>query len=166
MKVKKNDRTHTMDLLFTLVLFCIFAICAFLVVMLGSGVYQETVRNMEDTYSTGTALSYVTEKIRHHDIDGNIFLADMDGETALLLLDETDGEIYETYIYPRGDHLCELVVRSGTEISAAMGEEILDVKDFTITEKAGGFLELSAGDTRGNTVKCLVHPGNSGGYSY
>lgn len=164
MKKGLYKRTDFTGFLFTLSLLCIFALCAFLVVMTGANVYQGTVRNLEDTWSTGTALSYVTEKIRQHDTDGSIILTELDGETALLLLDEINGEIYETYIYPHDDSLYELVIRAGTEISASMGEEILPVKNFSITEKPGGFLELSAGDSSGNAVRCLMHLQNGSGY--
>lgn len=165
MKQSRNEQAHVLGILFPLLLFCLFASCAFLVVMTEAGVYQETARNMEDTYSTGTALTYVAEKIHSHDREGDILLTDMGGETALLLLDETDGEQYETYIYPAGNHLYELVVKAGTQVSPSMGEEILEVKDFAIEEKPGGFLELSARDSDGAVASRLIHPSNTEGYS-
>ena len=160
-----KDRAHMLGILFPLSLFCLFAVCAFLVVMSGAGVYQEAVRSMEDTYSTGTALTYVSEKLRSHDREGDILLTDMGGRTALLLFDEINGEIYESHIYPGEGCLCELTVRDGTEVTPSMGEEILAVKDFTIEGRPGGFLELSARDTDGVTVSRLVHLANSSGYS-
>ena len=67
MKFRGQRSSHIIDLLFVLSLFCVFTVCAFLVVSIGANVYRATAENMENTYSTRTALAYVTEKLRQHD---------------------------------------------------------------------------------------------------
>lgn len=158
-------QSHTVDFLFTLSLFCVFTVCALLLVTLGVQVYQSTVRYLKDTYSARTALAYVAEKVRQHDARGCAALTQLDGETALLLTDEIDGSIYETYIYPDGKYLCELTVRQGTAVSADMGQQILETEGFSITDMGDGFLKFAAPDSQGQTYTFLLHLRNTEGFS-
>lgn len=157
MNLKSKNHTQGTDLFFTLSLFGVFAVSAFLLIMIGVQVYQSSVVSMEDTYSTRTSLAYVTEKIRQHDIAGNIFLDELDGNTALVLKDTVNSDTYLTYIYSDHSHLYELSVKEGTPVSSDLGEKILDVKDFSITALSNGFLEFSASDSEGNPVTLLLH---------
>ena len=98
---RRRFQSHTVDLLFTLSLFCVFAVCAFLVITMGVRVYRSTAQYLEDTYSARTALSYVAEKIRQHDAEGQVALTQLEGRNAILLTDEIEGSLYETYLYLR-----------------------------------------------------------------
>lgn len=163
MRFQKHRSTHMIDFLFALSLFCVFALCAFIVVAIGAGVYRSTVRYMGDTYSTRTALSYVTEKLRQHDAEGLVSIGEVDGRTALILRDELDETDYVTYIYSDDSRILELTVQEGTEVSAQMGQEIIEVRDFSIAEEDDGFIRLSATGTDGNAVSLYVHLRSSGG---
>ena len=157
MKKDGNFPVHSVDILFTLSLFFVFTVSAFLIVLIGSDVYQSTAVQLEDTYSTRTSAAYVTEKIRQHDSAGCISLTDLDGRPALLLTDNISGTVYETYIYSDGNSIFELMVREGTPVTPHMGQEILKADGFTFTEKPGGFLELSVNDVEGNPHSILFH---------
>ena len=62
------QRKHSVtDFLFTLTLFCVFALSALMVVIIGANVYRSTVASMSENYSTRTAVAYVGEKIREFD---------------------------------------------------------------------------------------------------
>ena len=153
----RRFQSHTVDFFFTLSLFCVFALSALLLVTLGVQVYRSTARYLEDTYSARTALSYVTEKIRQHDGEGRVALTELEGETAILLTDQISGSVYETYIYPHGDYVCELVVRQGTAVSADMGQQILKTKDFSIEHLGDGFLRFTAGASGEQRFSALLH---------
>lgn len=165
MKFRGQKPAHIVDFLFVLSLFCIFTVSAFLVVIIGANVYRSTVENMENTYSTRTALSYVTEKIRRYDGDGLIRLTELDGTAALAFYDSTDNEDYITYVYSNGNALLEFTAGSDADISSDMGEEVISVRNFSISEKGDGFLSLSAEDADGNVTTFYVHLQNSSGYS-
>ena len=154
----RSGQSHTTDLLFTVGLFCLFAAAAFILVMIGIGAYQHTVEQMQDTYSTRTAVSYVAEKLRQHDESGGVSLGQVEDYPALVLLDDVDGTPYVTYIYSDGETLFELTVREGTAVTADLGEPILAVKDFTISDAGNGFYEFSASAADGSTVRYLTHP--------
>lgn len=153
----KHRPTHTTDLLFSLGLFCVFAASAFIVIMIGIHVYQGTVEQMQDTYSTRTALSYVTEKIRQHDHSGSVDTISLNDQNALVLTDTVQDNTYLTYIYADEEALYELTIPSDREPDFAMGEQIIEVKNFSIQELGDGFYEFSASDRSGDAVSLLLH---------
>ena len=157
MHINDRSQTHTTDFLFILGLFCVFAAAAFTLVMIGIQAYQTTVSNMQNTYSTRTALSYVAEKIRQYDTTGSVALGQVDGKTALVLSDDLGGSTYLTYIYADEENLYELTTREGTAVTASLGEPILEVRDFSIRDAGSGFYEFTASDIEGNTIHFLTH---------
>ena len=152
-----RDQAHTTDLLFTIGLFCVFTAAAFILVMIGIHAYQTTVTNMQDTYSTRTAISYVAEKLRQNDTAGSVSLGEVEGRTAIVLSDEMNGTTYLTYIYADDENLYELTVREGMNATLSLGEPILEVRNFAIFDAGNGFYEFTASDTDGNTVRFLTH---------
>lgn len=158
MRSKLREQAHATDLLFTLGLFCVFSAAAFILVMIGIQVYQATVTQMQDTYSTRTALSYVVEKVRQHDVAGGVELGELEDAPALILHDEVGDDRYLTYIYADGSALCELTVREGTGASRKLGDAIIEVADFSIEDGGDGFLTFSAADSSGAAVRFLLHP--------
>lgn len=157
MKQKRQAPVHMTDLFFTLSLFCVFCVCAFLVVIIGVNTYEATVIHMDETGSTQTALSYTVEKIRRHDKAGSVSLADMDGETALVLRDVINNETYLTYIYPDSRALYELTVKEGTPVSKDMGEEITEVSGFSVSSRGNGLFEFSASQNTGADIHFFLH---------
>ncbi|MED9882315.1 MAG: DUF4860 domain-containing protein [Blautia sp.] len=154
MKLKKR---HMTDLFFSLSLFGVFSVCSFMLILIGVQIYRSSASQLSSTYSTRTALSYTAEKIRQHDREGSVSLTEINGETALVTKEQIGEETYMTYIYPEDNHLCELSVKEGTTVSAELGERILEVNNFCITEKGNGFLEISASDNDGTPLKLLIH---------
>lgn len=154
MKLKKR---HMTDLFFSLSLFGVFSVCSFMLILIGVQIYRSSASQLSSTYSTRTALSYTAEKIRQHDREDSVSLTEINGETALVTKEQIGEETYMTYIYPEDNHLCELSVKEGTTVSAELGEKILEVNNFCITEKGNGFLEISASDNDGTPVKLLIH---------
>lgn len=157
MKQNTSVRRPIVDFLFTLSLFCVFAATAFLVVIIGANAYRTIVQHMDDTYSARTSLAYVTEKIRQHDAEGMLSLAERNGDTVLILHDRTEDASYDTYIYPYDNAVCELVLREGAEFSPEQGDPVVQVNNFAIKETGSGFLNLSAEDKDGNTVSFYLH---------
>lgn len=165
MKFRGQNSAHIIDFLFVLSLFCIFTVSAFLVVIIGANVYRSTVKNMEDTYSTRTALSYVTEKLRRYDGNGLVSLTELDGTPALAFYDSTDTGDYITYIYANSGALLEFTAGRDMDVSTDMGKEVISVGNFSISEKGDGLLCLSAEDADGNMTALYVRLQNSSGYS-
>ena len=128
----KNETRHMIDVLFVLTLFCVFAVCSVLLIAVGAKVYQNTINNMETHFTSTTALSYITEKIRQNDISGNLSIEKFDGNDALVLSSEYNGEEYCTYIYSFNGHLKELFTKKNIKLSPQAGQDILAISDFSV----------------------------------
>ena len=65
----RNDG-QTMSVLFTMLLFLVFIMCALFTVLAGSKVYENISRRMDQTYTGSVALQYVANKVRQGDTEG------------------------------------------------------------------------------------------------
>lgn len=133
----KPENRHIVDVLFVLALFCVFAISALMLVMLGANVYQKTVNDMNHNYNSRTAFSYITEKIRQNDTSSAVSVGTLNGKPAILLSQEADGKLFTTYLYEYDGYLTELFTGAesnlGDDILKA-GHPLIPIKDFTLTE--------------------------------
>ena len=152
--MKRN--THIVDIIFILSLFCIFTASALLVVLMGADVYQGITKDMDYNYSSRSSISYVTEKIRQHDSEGQVFVGNLEGEPALILTQNYNNEIYETWIYRDGNHLKEIMVAAGTPVNSGDGQELMEVSDFQL-EAADQIIRIAAADEEGKWSESLVY---------
>ena len=152
--MKRN--THIVDIIFILSLFCIFPASALLVVLMGADVYQGITKDMDHNYSSRSSISYVTEKIRQHDSKGQVFVGNLEGEPALILTQNYNNEVYETWIYRDGNHLKEIMVAAGTTVNPGDGQELMEVSDFQL-EAADQSIRIAAADEDGKWSESLVY---------
>lgn len=113
---KKQNKRHIVDILFVLALFAVFAFCALALVILGANIYKNTVSSMSRNFESRTACSYITEKIRQNDLYDSVYVADFEGQDALLFTKDVYGSLYGTYIYYYDGELKELFIRIGSDI--------------------------------------------------
>lgn len=152
-------QNHSIDLIFILGLFCLFALCSLTLVMTGAGVYKKTVSHMDANYSGRTALSYITEKIRQCDSQGAIAIGETgDHETALLLKQNYSGAVYVTCIYVHNGNLCELFVPEGSALEAEQGEVIMSLQSLSMELTKNGLYHFTARDTKGILSDIYIHP--------
>ncbi len=128
----KNDNRHMVDILFVIALFCVFALSALMLVIIGSNVYKKTVTNMDNNFDSRTSFSYITEKVRQNDAYNAISIVPF-GDTGAICISENHNNInYVTYLYQHESNLCELNTRADIPASPAMGTKILPIEDFNI----------------------------------
>ena len=99
---------HMTDQMFLVILFAVFAVCAFSLSMIGANIYSHTASVMNEDYEERINISYVTEKI--------------------------NGKKYNTYLYQEKGALRELMVREGLDTTTMQGEKIVAAKDFSVIE--------------------------------
>ena len=99
---------HMTDQMFLVILFAVFAVCAFSLSMIGANIYSHTASVMNEDYEERIDISYVTEKI--------------------------NGKKYNTYLYQEKGALRELMVREGLDTTTMQGEKIVAAKDFSVIE--------------------------------
>lgn len=134
---QKQENRHIVDVLFVLALFCIFAICAFMLVTIGAGVYKKTVNDMDLNYNSRTAFSYVTEKIRQNDTSSAVSIGTLEDRPAIILSQEIDGILFNTYLYEYNGYLTELLVRPDLDIGGDLlkaGHPLIRLNVFDLLE--------------------------------
>ncbi len=125
---------HMTDQMFLVILFAVFAVCAFSLSMIGANIYSHTASVMNEDYEERIDISYVTEKIRQWDEKDSIEIGSFHGRTALIHTEKINGKKYNTYLYQEKGALRELMVREGLDTTTMQGEKIVAAKDFSVVE--------------------------------
>lgn len=138
-------RTHksVVDVLFTLALFCVFSATALGITLIGSKVYKDSTKSMEDHFNSTTAYSYLKEKIRQYDHSDGVSIEELDGKQVLTLTSKSEGVEFRTLIYMADQSLMELFVPVNSEVGLSAGQPISSIEDFAIEEIKEGLYKLS-----------------------
>ena len=86
----RNDG-QTMSVLFTMLLFLVFIMCALFTVLAGSKVYENISSRMDQTYTGSVALQYVANKVRQGDADKAVAVKTEDGQPVLEIRETIEG---------------------------------------------------------------------------
>lgn len=148
-----------MNVLFTMLLFLVFVLCALFTVLFGGRVYENISARTENNYSGSVALNYVANKVRQGDREGLVQVVDIEGTPVLELAREVNGSRYVTWIYYRDGAIRELFTRADSGLTLEDGLEIIE---------CGGFVPSAEGDmlslkTTGDGGKSLLLSVRSGG---
>ena len=144
------NRKHTVDTLFVFLLYGLFALFSLLLILIGARVYKRTVENTEARGDVRASLSYVANKVRASD---RASLETRDGLSVLVLTQEFEGDLFETYIYYTGGVLREWLAEAGTPFSPEKGETVASLSSFSIEEEDGLLAVTTAGrDGRSHTL--------------
>ncbi|OUN94551.1 DUF4860 domain-containing protein [Blautia sp. An46] len=151
-------KRHSIDLIFTISLFCVFALSSLGVTAAGAVLYQRTVREERSDYNLYTALSYIEQKLKSCDQEGGVSLEE--GETGnLLCIHQSIGGIsYRTYIYAYEGSLMELFIRTDQEPDFSGGTPLLEIQDMEVSVTGQGLLSLTVTERSGNSQSLLWHP--------
>ncbi len=153
---------HTIDILFTLALFLAFAVLALFVVVLGANAYNDISLSSEENYNIRSSFVYLTEKIRQGDAYGSVDVTSLAGSDALVLSQEINNDVYQTWIYLYGGKLNEIFIREGTAFTPESGQEIMDLTGFDIEALSGRLYRMTLMDARGDKYDSLVSLKGSG----
>ena len=162
----KKERSYSVDTVFVLVLFCVFAATILFVLMSGANVYKETASIMHERYEERTCLSYISAKIKHYDSKDSVYLTDFNGTTALALDDEINGVKYNTLIYFYNGHVKELFCEKGAKFGIESGTDIIKAKNLQfakVDEKSGLIKVKCTGETGGSSTIIIGTMSENGG---
>lgn len=158
----EQGKQHITDVIFVLSLFCVFAVLALFVVVLGANVYKGISNNMAENYNARTSITYITEKIRQHDNQGYVQIKDIADSSALVITQDMEGTVYETWIYVIDGNLREIMVKQGTEVLPGSGQTIMNLESMDMEKIQGGLIELTVVDTEGKAFHSMVYMKSSG----
>ena len=152
----KKRTTYTVDTIFVLVLFAVFAITVLFVLMSGAGVYKNTQMVMQERFEERTCLSYITAKVNHYDQENSVYVTDFNGIKTLALDEEVAGDIFTTYNYCYDGYVKELMFKKGTELNPEDGQNIIEVKSLDF-ESEGKLITVKCEGTKGSSASVSLH---------
>lgn len=164
------QRKHSVtDLLFALTLFCVFAVSALIVVVIGAKVYRSTVAGMSENYSTRTAIAYVGEKVRENDQAGSIQLGILPSDEAvpaLSLLRRGPAQDIRVYVYFYAGALRELATTDeyANHLNPETGQVVAELKEASFEELESDLFRFTAvGENGAEELLFTLHSTVSGG---
>jgi len=157
MGTKRGNR-RVIDVLFTLSLFCVFAAASLIVVYIGADVYRSTIHSMDIGFEVNTTLTFVSTKMRQHDIDGGIRIDTLEGQNALVLEHVIGEAVFETWIFHYDGFLRELFINQENTGALALwaGQELIRVYAFDISVSDEHIVTISARSTDGTQARKLI----------
>ena len=155
----KKSYQHTIDFLFPIALFFVFSSTAILVLLLSANIYKGVVADSEKSFEKGTALAYITQKIRQNDDSENteIFLSKFDNCEALAISQKYNHETYITYIYETNGELKEAFLQEDVQASANAGTTIMELGSLEMSQVSDSLLKVSCTSKSGDSMSTLIH---------
>lgn len=149
----KIDReTHRIDSIFIMLLFFLFALTAFVLIMIGVRQYKATANAMDYNYEIRTVTSYLREKTRQNSSNSSISIETIDGTNALCLKNTLNNTIYNTYIYYYDGSLREMYLQDGTPFTLNLGQQIVTISGFDMDKTDDGLIIVTISDSFGGTT--------------
>lgn len=154
MKETKN-RTGIVHLVSVLLIICVFAVSAMVLVNVGAIIYKNIAENNLETFQVRTSLSYVKTKINQYDSIEGVRVEEKDGRKQLVLSEMIEDEIYDTIVYFHKGKLLEITHEQGGNFKPEDGFTILSVDQFEISEE-NGLVKLKAINKAGESETMFV----------
>lgn len=149
----KIDReTHRIDSIFIMLLFFLFALTAFVLIMIGVRQYKATANAMDYNYEIRTVTSYLREKTRQNSSNSSISIETIDSTNALCLKNTLNNTIYNTYIYYYDGSLREMYIQDGTPFTLNLGQQIVTISGFDMVKTDDGLIIVTISDSFGGTT--------------
>ncbi len=155
MKSNLRKKNHTVDMLFTLSLFAVFAITSLLIVFFGTQVYEKIAMDMESEFTSRTAISYLKKQINQNNVVGAISLGDIEGTEALVIKETLPEGDFVRYIYLFDGYLCELFTKSDIVPTKIAGQKMLEISKLDIQKEDGLFI-FTVADHNDSTLSLAV----------
>lgn len=153
---KKELKSSIAGWLGILLMYVAFFFCGIFLIVISLQVYENIVIANEENFELRTSLSYVATKIRQADTVGQTFMEEKDGVNVLVLGEEIEGEIYQTYIYYMDGYLYELYGEEDMEYELDYGMEVMEIQDFSMEFLTDHLIILTASNYAEDTDTLTV----------
>ena len=132
-----KEQKHSIEVIFTMVTFLMYAMALLMFVSLGATVYRSVTQQMELHQTQRTAENYLREKVRQNDRAGDVSIGEIEGVPALQISQTVGGKEYVTYIFTEGGSLKELLVSAEKKAKMSDGTVLLSMEAVSFTEEQG-----------------------------
>ncbi len=151
-----RHRSGKLGIIFTLMLFSIYTFSALFLAIVGVDVYERNIQSSNANYNIRTSVLYLTEKIRQNEVEGTVRVDEMYSSEAIVLSQEINESIYETWVYVENGYLCEVLVPAGFEVMENSGQKIMPMANFSFSLEENGLLNIEVLDEDGNTYSTSI----------
>lgn len=152
----KNNRSHSIDSLFVVILFAVFIFMALLIIGSGASAYKNTAAQMDDRFDRQTCISYITAKIRSNNDADKISIVDFKGTNALCISEVFNEGVYNTYIYLYDGMVRELFTNSETNLGLDAGSALTRASGLSFSYN-DGLYEITLTDINDNQTVFYVN---------
>lgn len=157
----KKQNQHMVDTLFVLILFAFFAVCSFMLIMLGSGIYQNTIDRMNSNYSSRTSFAYISEKLRQQDSENSIHIDTFGDSSALVITEQIDDVSYQTWLYTDEGYIKELFCKKDASLTPTAGQKIMSCESFDIVKVENNLYHITVTTDTEDTYSCYINAKSS-----
>ncbi|WP_312647971.1 DUF4860 domain-containing protein [Aminipila sp.] len=147
------NKGQSVQFLFTMVLLFSLGISALFTILFGARIYDNIGERMNENFSSTTALSYISNKVKQNDKAGMIVVEQLEGVSTLKLVEAYDGEVYNTFIYCKGGKLKELFCKDGSGLTLNDGIDIMELQGMSFERIDDNLLRV---DTLGDNANYLL----------
>ena len=144
-----GKKSHSINMMFTILLLGIFALTAIFVAVMGANVYANSAEKLQANFDTRTSLVYLSEKIRTNPSD-DYDVREVGGNTAIVLTERVGDFVFESWIFVANERLSEATIMQGDTVIPGAAQQIMDLKSLDAKKRDGG-IEITvvtlAGDT-------------------
>ena len=149
-----GKKSHSVNLIFTVLLLGIFALAAIFVAVMGAKVYANSADKLHANFDTRTSIIYISEKIRTNAGD-NYSVREINGSPAIVLTENMDDMAFESWIFVADERLCEITVVKGDTVMPGAAQQIMDLKSLDARIKNGG-IEITVVTIAGNVNSTFI----------
>lgn len=141
---KSNSSIDTMAVLLLYLLFSMLVIFTFVA---GIKAYHSVRNRNNNNYALRTTLQYIANKAKAYQSKGAISVGELNGNKALVIKEEIDGRIFNTYIYENEGKLYELFIEDNTQVDLTWGIEINQINAFEPVDLSDGLIMIKSGSS-------------------
>lgn len=117
--------------LLPVLLFAVLAACVLSVLLTGTKLYSSLTQQDQQAYVNRTVHQYLCTKVQQAPSPSAVSVGDFEGESALILHHELDGESYLERIYCYDGWLWELFSSADSVMTPEDGEKLLELSEFS-----------------------------------
>lgn len=155
-RLVKNQRSQSVQFLFTLVLFLGLVLCGIFVVSFGARIYENVGQRMNENFNGTVAVSYVANKVRQGDQTSSVSVYMDRGTDILRLEQEIYGKTYQTLIYFLDGSIRELFCEKGSELALEDGIPVMESSGIQFEMTANHLLKIETQGENGDRMLLAI----------
>lgn len=162
---QRNTGNHgqMINVLFTMLLFLVFVLCALFTVLIGGQVYENINIRSQENYTGSVALQYVANKVRQGDREGAVQVTEVEGTPVLEIASGLEGGNYVSWIYYYDGAICELFSDPADGLGLADGLRIIECGGFQMSQSDDGrLIHIATEGEGGGTLSLALRCGKNG----